>query len=213
MISHNGGDYKSPQSERSREIQRPQGPEDTIVSSTHELLDELSHAIEPSKSPILPPMPLRLAPSTSRKRDRDDWIATSSDAPLFSSDDLLSSSADNYVQKRRKRQHQRPWYEEEGPSNLANLNRARILKHSYEGDETIKSAAPHPRGPFKRSYDSGVWMGSDESTEYGDGDVISDKAMDQDVKEMETSDESEFADVCAPRNGCVPVRPWPTSWL
>ena len=33
----------------------------------------------------------------SKKRDLDEWLASSSDAPLFSSDDLLASSSDLYL--------------------------------------------------------------------------------------------------------------------
>ncbi|KAL9100697.1 MAG: hypothetical protein Q9163_003961, partial [Psora crenata] len=99
--------------------------------------------------PKISPLPAPALASPSNKRDLDDPFSTSSDPPLFSSDDLPASSAENYVQHRNKRQHRRPWYEEE---------------------ETVKRVGPHggqrrPRekGPFHRNFDSGVWLGSDES--------------------------------------------------
>ena len=88
-----------------------------------------------------------------KKRDRDEWLASSSDAPLFSSDDLLASSSDLYLNEhRRKRRHRGAWYKEE----------------QVPIDSTIQGSPPRkPRskGPFRRNMDSGVWLGSDESTD------------------------------------------------
>lgn len=54
-------------------------------------------------SPYLPVTFLPL--KASKKRDREEWFASSSDASLFSSDDIRISSAEKYQQHRHKRQH------------------------------------------------------------------------------------------------------------
>ena len=90
---------------------------------------------------------------TSRKRDRDEWLASSSDAPLFSSDDLLASSSDLYIDEHRhKRLHRGTWYGEERGLKIIKVERS-------------PRKMPKPRGPFQRSFDSGIWLGSDESME------------------------------------------------
>ncbi len=177
MASHNGDDRLEPRNKWAKQIDHL-GPPDTIISeSTQELLDDLCNEDERSKHPTLPRFPIR-ATSSSRKRDRDESNASSSDAPLFSSDDLPSSSADNYFEKRRKRQHQRSWFEDEDSSNIARPSLSTIAQQSSK----LGPCSPEPRirGPFTRAFDSGVWMGSDETTEDVDCDP-----MDLNCEEME----------------------------
>ena len=80
--------------------------------------------------------------------DLDAIFATSSDPPLFSSDDFPASSADHYAQPRLKRQHKRTWYEDEAKSS-------KRTRFSQGGKAK--------RGKFSRNFDSGIWLGSDES--------------------------------------------------
>ena len=83
-------------------------------------------------------------------QDLDTIFATSSDPPLFSSDDFPASSAEHYAQPRRKRQHRRTWYEDEEK----NSKRTRLSQTGKPGREK-----------FSRNFDSGIWLGSDESVE------------------------------------------------
>ena len=103
--------------------------------------------------PVLPTtLPFRPSPETrtaSNKRDLDDLFAMSSDPPLFSSDDLPAASAENYLQPRDKSQHRRAWYEEEESAKRVCLRGSR--------------RTPREKGPFQRNFDSGVWLGSDDS--------------------------------------------------
>ena len=101
----------------------------------------------------LPQLPALYPHSSSlgRKRDLDEMIASSSDAPLFSSDDILASTVEDYRDNdRRKRKSRRTWYAEE----KVGLRQTSAPASKQKG-----------RGPFVRSIDSGVWMGSDESVE------------------------------------------------
>lgn len=119
--------------------------------TTLDLFHDLQDSAYSSKTTSLPKLLLPTAPSLNKKRDLDDLIASSSDAPLFSSDDLLASNSENYLDRHRhKRQHRRLWYEEEGAG----------FQEAMDPFER-----PRIRGPFTRKYDSGVWMGSDESIE------------------------------------------------
>ena len=81
-------------------------------------------------------------------QDLDSIFATSSDPPLFSSDDFPASSAEHYEQPRRKRQHRRTWFEDEEQSS----KRTRVSQGSKPR-----------RRKFSRNFDSGIWLGSDES--------------------------------------------------
>lgn len=87
----------------------------------------------------------------NKKRDIDEMLVSSSDAPLFSSDDLPASSAENYLAHRHKRQQRRLWYEDDERVHCA--RRSPITPRQRQ------------RGPFKRTHDSAVWLASDESTE------------------------------------------------
>jgi len=194
MFPHREDSHIEQQNKWSKEIDGL-GPQDTMISdSPHELINDLYNDIESSYPPTLPRFPMRAALPISRKRDRDEMIASSSDAPLFSSDDLPSSCAENYLEMRRKRQHQRSWFEEEDLSNIAKPSIATFAKHP--SDESWRSPGPRCRRQFTRAFDSGVWMGSDETT--GDGDF--DETMDQNLKEME---EHEAADGDEPIDGLL----------
>ncbi|KAI9841394.1 MAG: hypothetical protein M1837_000727 [Sclerophora amabilis] len=120
--------------------------------------------------PSLPPLPLPppLPPpsttdpnpsksSLSRKRsspeDHDACTAISSDPPLFSSDDHLASSSENYMQKRRKRQYRGTWWGDDVETRR---------------DDNNIDRRPAKR-EFKRTVDSGVWLGS-EGTNASDDD-------------------------------------------
>ena len=77
-----------------------------------------------------------------RKRSRDDVLSTSSDPPLFSSDDL-QPALENYGPSRKKRQYRGPWW-----SAKEQRTNARKIGGKRE---------------FKRNLDSAVWMGSDDT--------------------------------------------------
>lgn len=130
---------------------------DSITSATtFDLLTDFRDSTENSGHLSLPELPSFITSTVNKKRDRDEYSANSSDVPLFSSDDLPASSAENYDGPRVKRQHRRPWYEPDESWNSV----------------TVPSSGktPRMRGPFKRTHDSGVWLGSDESTENEDND-------------------------------------------
>ena len=130
---------------------------DIVTSATtFNLFTDLQDSNESSEDHNSPELPNFVVSTVNKKRDRDEYLASSSDAPLFSSDDLPASSAENYYGPRVKRQHRRPWYETEESLNSV----------------TARSATEKPRmrGPFKRTHDSGVWLGSDESTETEEND-------------------------------------------
>ena len=99
--------------------------------------------------PSSPPLPIpgtQAVPLTvGRKRVREDYPTTSSDAPMFSSDDA-STSAENYLQQRSKRQYRGPWW-------------------NISTGSTVSGEHPRKKREFKRAVDSGVWMGSDETVE------------------------------------------------
>ena len=91
----------------------------------------------------------------SHKRDQDEFLTTSSDPPMFSSDPpLFATSVDDYQQPVRKRQRKGVWYE------LEEASRLRVKKNRKHPG--LRRAA-RQRRPF-RKFDSGVYMGSDEST-------------------------------------------------
>ena len=90
------------------------------------------------------------APPTAQKRDHDGFLTTSSDPPLFSSDGpIYDSSALDYEQPRQKRQHPGPWY---GKQHVT------VMKRRQPGIQR-----PRRKEPL-RKVDSGVYLGSDEST-------------------------------------------------
>lgn len=114
--------------------------------------DELCDDSETLRASTLPPLPSTNARPARKKRERDEWLASSSDVPLFSSDDLLASSSDLYLNEhRRKRRHRGAWYQEQQVP----------IYPTTHGSPPRK---PRSKGPFRRNMDSGVWLGSDEST-------------------------------------------------
>ena len=111
--------------------------------------------IQNSDDPVLPeygdPSPKA---RTRMKRSYDDFIVPSSDPPLFSSDGL-DPSLDNYTTPRRKRQHVGAWYDD-------------IHDDTEESFQVISSTVrtrARERGPFRRNFDSGICLPSDDSTE------------------------------------------------
>ncbi|OCK76444.1 hypothetical protein K432DRAFT_385441 [Lepidopterella palustris CBS 459.81] len=97
--------------------------------------------------PSSPPLPPQYPTTFSiRKRSRsahNDTPHTSSDPPVFSSDDLPEASGiDNYTGhgKRKKRRYQGTWW-----------------SHGTPEQKT------QPKGEFARNLDSGVWMASDDT--------------------------------------------------
>ncbi|KAF6222998.1 hypothetical protein HO133_001049 [Letharia lupina] len=135
----------------------PSEPLDSITSATtFDLFSDFEESAQSFGELTLPELPSFTASTVNKKRDRDEYLASSSDAPLFSSDDLPASSAENYYGPRVKRQHRRPWYETDESWNTVTL--------------PSSTKKPRMRGPFKRTHDSGVWLGSDASTENEDND-------------------------------------------
>ena len=72
---------------------------DSMISATTiDLCVDLQDSNEIPEGPSLPVLP-RLVPCTvNKKRNRDEYPASSSNAPLFSSDNLPASSAENYTE-------------------------------------------------------------------------------------------------------------------
>lgn len=91
---------------------------------------------------LRPSLPLR-----RRKRAYPEPEANSSDPPQFSSDGL-ERSAEDYLTHRRKRQYKRAWFENED-SNC----------------EVTEPLGRRSRGPFRRNFDSGIHMPSEDSTD------------------------------------------------
>ena len=86
-------------------------------------------------------------PSLARKRTRDSGLSgTSSDPPLFSSDDA-SASLETYAHPRKKQLYYGPWW---APN-------AHVL--------SAPKGQPSKKRAFERNYDSGVWMGSEASSD------------------------------------------------
>lgn len=130
---------------------------DSITSATtFDLFSDFQESTQSFGELTLPELPSFTASTVNKKRDRNEYLASSSDAPLFSSDDLPASSAENYYGPRVKRQHRRPWYETDESWNTVTL--------------PSSTKKPRMRGPFRRTHDSGVWLGSDASTENEDND-------------------------------------------
>lgn len=113
----------------------------------------------PSSPPFLPEHDHEL-PTTRRKRARRDPLyeaTTSSDPPVFSSDDAADASIEDYVTPRRKRQHRGTWW-----------------------DAVTGSCPMYPaqsKAEFARNVDSGVWMRSDSSENSAVGDVSQERVV------------------------------------
>ncbi|KAL8896838.1 MAG: hypothetical protein Q9207_007512 [Kuettlingeria erythrocarpa] len=96
--------------------------------------------------------------ASSQIRDLDEGIGSSSDTPVFSSDDL-PPSVENYFDHRQKRQRRGPWWQ-------------------HADDEGFRVTRHKSRRTFKRNFDSGVWMGSDSSND-GFGPLIPETKSDE----------------------------------
>ncbi|MCJ1331326.1 hypothetical protein MMC10_008015 [Thelotrema lepadinum] len=105
-------------------------------------------ANEPELPPLSRQPPTQPRPILTRKRTIDSVLySNSSDPPLFSSDDV-SVSLDNYDKPRRKKVYIGSWW-----------------SSSQEAAPRDQPSERPKKRAFKRNYDSGIWMGSDESTE------------------------------------------------
>ena len=103
-------------------------------------------AAEPELPPLSHKPATQPTPTLARKRTIDSVLySNSSDPPLFSSDDA-SVSLDNYDKPRRKKLYTGSWW-----SNS-----------QEDGTRDRTSEKPRKRA-FKWNYDSGIWMGSDDS--------------------------------------------------
>lgn len=105
------------------------------------MLEELG----PSLPPLLSPSDAEDHCTARRGRKRSYDCSTSSDPPLFSSDDLREASSDNYVSLDRRKRH---------------------YKGAWWGATVASSAGTHSEGEKRalvRNIDSGVWLGSDGS--------------------------------------------------
>ena len=142
----------------------------------------------PSSPPLPSPRCLAFPFTVGRKRPREDYLPTSSDVPMFSSDDA-SISAENYLQQRNKRQYRGPWWN---------------VPVRGTGSEPL----PRKKREFKRTVDSGVWMGSDETNEseeqLGDENVPS-TLQDRQNTEVGIGNEYNFGFVARRLLGDIPV--------
>jgi hypothetical protein len=112
--------------------------------------------------PTLPRFPFWHSGSQSfntRKRVRDggndsaqaQLFSNSSDPAMFSSDD--DPNLENYMQGRhRKKRYVGSWFQQQPASGDSTFSEERLPK-------------PKAKRTFKRAVDSGVWMGSDASTD------------------------------------------------
>ena len=142
----------------------------------------LSSPTRSPELPDLPTLPFETVPDLPESPTRDLFsfsttlsnhtniantihINTSSDPPLFSSDDLPASSAENYLRPNtKKRQFRGQWWDEHEIDR--NAKRVQVEQGRRGGDQRGgENESKRGRGPFKRCWDSGVWLGSDDSVE------------------------------------------------
>lgn len=124
----------------------------------------------PSSPPFLPDHDHEL-PTTRRKRARRDPLyetATSSDPPIFSSDDAADASIEDYVTPRRKRQHCGTWW--------------------VAVTSSCSAYSAQPKAEFARNVDSGVWMRSDASEGSAVGDASQERIVHDEVTVENTHD-------------------------
>lgn len=108
--------------------------------------DQSNEAFLPPPLPNLTPTPdLPTISTFGRKRTLDFDVTLSSDPPLFSSDDLPASS-ENYAHRRKKRRYPGTWWGAK----------------ACEGEDQAMELRRRTRG-LKRTADSGVWMGSEDT--------------------------------------------------
>ncbi|KAI1392007.1 uncharacterized protein F4822DRAFT_112811 [Hypoxylon trugodes] len=95
--------------------------------------------------------------TNTRKRARDQSLAlptfnNSSDPAIFSSDD--DPSLENYTQnQRRKKRYVGSWFQQHPTSSDSTFS------------EIVQQPLPKTRRTFRRQFDSGVWLGSDNSVD------------------------------------------------
>ena len=144
-----------------------------------------------------PPRPPRTLTSpsllhkSSRKRQNNHLLQSedslpSSDPAYFSSDDIANASVENYSVERKKRRYQGCWWEhnqyrDQDQDQDQHRHRSHAYAHvlakvddkSVGGSEGITVGKKQQQQPkskgFSRNFDSGVWMGSDDSEDQLDG--------------------------------------------
>ena len=136
---------------------------------------------------------------SSRKRsshcsilqDEPDLVHTSSDPALFSSDE--TPDAENYVgPKRRKKHYVGTWWGElalkrglsSSSSRAGSVSSSSSSRRSLE-IARISLGVKKGRGRFKRNFDSGIFMNSDDSQASSDIDISSDSSLGNELIEAQ----------------------------
>lgn len=117
---------------------------------------DAEEGFDPDLPPIAPAPPLTKKPLFNRKRtwDYDVGVTNSSDPAVFSSDDHVSGSLDDYTSKRRKHQWKGTWWG-------GRMKRLSSSHHCVQRE-------------FKRNYDSGIFMGSETTDSSLDEEFLDD---------------------------------------
>ena len=156
------------------------GPPPTHIAS---LQSQEPPLLRSSPPPPPPPPTFSTSPSlsynhSSRKRQNYHLLETedalpSSDPAYFSSDDIANACAENYTVERKKRRYRGSWWEHHHQYHHDHAL-ARVHHEIVTGDGEIsvkkqqqQQQQPKSKG-FSRNFDSGVWMGSDDSEEQFD---------------------------------------------
>ena len=114
------------------------------------------NGLSPASPRLLPQLPSHLRiqlQGNLPNRDLDELFNASSDPPMFSSDDLPASSAENYMHSRRKNLHARKWYDNEDSEPPAKRSRLTPPEHAESS------------GSLQRNFDSGVYLPDEEEEE------------------------------------------------
>ncbi|MCJ1357804.1 MAG: hypothetical protein MMC33_007800 [Icmadophila ericetorum] len=138
----------------------PPSPTLSEIDDFSELARTASTEIKLPPSPRIASLLRPILGAVGRKRSRQDYLTTSSDPPIFSSDDA-PASLENYTDHRSKRSFKGTWWGE---------------KIEQPAAEPIHNG-PRKRREFKRTVDSGVWMGSDETDADADIDADIEQAL------------------------------------
>ena len=146
-----------------RELQVPKFASIDCLSNLKTAIKLLFMADEPSLPPLVwNPVTESFAEQRASKRVRRESPIISSDPPLFSSDD--DPSLDNYTRSRCKQTYRGPWYSRRPDSNQESQRTSDKPKRS--------------KRTFERQFDSGVWLGSDETD------------LDEPIEGLQTADET-----------------------
>ena len=150
----------------------------------------------PPRPPLPPPPTLFTSPSlsyshSSRKRQSHHLLETedalpSSDPAYFSSDDIANACAENYTVERKKRRYRGSWWEHHHQYHHDHAL-ARVHHESVTGDGEISVKKQQQQQPkskgFSRNFDSGVWMGSDDSEEQFDDRGLQEGEKEEDARQ------------------------------